>query len=90
MRFRASPEECSRYLDLSCQWGRRSYAETQPLVSSGGIAWTSNAVLGLIIGLMLLMLARDEVQVLNSLAGGGENAMCVNSSPEALLLQRSR
>lgn len=50
---------------------------------------TSNAVLDLIIGLMLLTLAREEAQVLNCLAGGGESAMRVNSSPKARLLHQS-
>ena len=44
---------------------------------------TTNNMLGLMMGLMLLTSACDEAQALNSLAGGGENVIGVASSPEA-------
>ena len=44
---------------------------------------TSNNILGLVVGLMLLTSACEEAQALNSLAGGGENVIGVASSPEA-------
>ena len=50
---------------------------------------TSNAILGFMMGLLLLTLACEEAQALNSLAGGSESGFQVNSSPEAQLLQRS-
>ena len=43
---------------------------------------TSNNILGLMMGLMLLTSACEEAQALNSLAGGGENVIGVASSPE--------
>jgi hypothetical protein len=50
---------------------------------------TSKAILGLMMGLLLLTLACEEAQALNALAGSGENGIRVNSSPEALLLQQA-
>ncbi len=47
------------------------------------------AIVALLIVLMALTLACEEAQALNSLAGGSEGTIRVNSSPEAQLLQRS-